>query len=63
MERIIQMWHQTCTTSKSSEYFNYLQCFAIAGQRQYKSQMQPFFPPYKENKLTLKTNMWQSATT
>lgn len=32
MKRIIQMWHLTNTSSKSFEYFNYLQCFAIAGR-------------------------------
>lgn len=62
MKRIIQMWHLTNTSSKSFEYFNYLQCFAIAGRDNVNLKCSLLLP-YKENKFTLKTNMWQLAPT
>lgn len=54
MKREIQMWHLTPTTSKSFEYFNYLEYFAIAGQRQCKSQMQPSSYPRKKTNFEKK---------
>lgn len=56
MKIIIQMWDLTHTSSKSFEYFNYLQCFTIAGRDNVNLKCS-LLPTLKENKLTLKTNV------